>query len=137
MLPLVEIPDLVPVVSRESISTMMNYQPTPCKGTSARASTATTVHAVGRGGEIPAGPPPQPHMRQGELGTGKRVQDARARGPLRRAGGRALIEACEGFLRLRQSVPHLRFHQRQQPQRQGQEPRQPYDLLRLPDKQRT
>ena len=40
----------ITVVSRESISTMMNYQPTPCKGTSARASTATTVHAVGRGG---------------------------------------------------------------------------------------
>jgi LmbE family N-acetylglucosaminyl deacetylase len=38
------------LLSRESVSTMMNYRPTPCKGTSASASASTTVHAVGRGG---------------------------------------------------------------------------------------
>ena len=66
------------------------------------------------GGEIPAGAPPHPHMRQSDLGAGKRLQDARARGALRGAGGRALIEARNGFLRLRQSAPHLRFQQGQQ-----------------------
>ena len=91
----------------------------------------------GEGGEIPEGFSPHPRVRQGDLSAGKRLQDARARGPLRRAGGRALIQACDGFLRLLQSTPHLSFHQGQQPQRQGQEPRQPCDLLRLPDKQRA
>ena len=68
----------------------------------------------GEGSEIPAGTPPQPHVRQGDLGTGKRLQDARARGPLWSAGGRARIETCDGFVRLLQSTPHLRFQQGQQ-----------------------
>jgi putative restriction endonuclease len=38
------------VVSRESVSTMMNYRPTPCKGTSVSASASTTVHAAARVG---------------------------------------------------------------------------------------
>ena len=45
----------------------------------------------GEGGEIPEGVSPHPRVRQGDLSAGKRLQDARARGPLRRAGGRALI----------------------------------------------
>jgi hypothetical protein len=52
------------------------------------------------GGEIPAGAPPQPHVRQGELRADKRLQDARARRPLRGVGGCPLIEARDGFLRL-------------------------------------
>ena len=86
------------------------------------------------GGEIPAGASPHPHVRQGELSAGKRLQDARARRPLRGAGGRALIEARDGLLRLLQAVPSLRFQQGQPPQCQGQKPRQTGDLLRLPDK---
>ncbi len=83
------------------------------------------------GGEMPGDAPSHLHARQGELGAGKRLQDARAAGPLCRAGGRAFIEAREG--RLRQSAPHLGFQQRQQPQCQGQEPCQPLDVLFLPD----
>ena len=37
------------------------------------------------GGEIPAGAPPQPHVRQGEL-RADAYQDARARRPLRGVG---------------------------------------------------
>ena len=89
------------------------------------------------GGEIPAGAPPQPHVRQGELRADKRLQDARARRPLRGVGGRPLIEARDGFLRLLQAAPFRHFHQGQQPQRQGQKPRQTGDRLRLPDIQQT
>jgi hypothetical protein len=67
----------------------------------------------------------------------KRVQDARARRPLRGVGGRALIEARDGFLGLLQAVPSRHFHQGQQLQRQGQQPRQTGGRLRLPDTQQT
>src|ERR671926_24728 len=89
------------------------------------------------GGKIPAGAPPHLHVCQGELSAGKRLQDARARRPRRGASGRALIEARDGFLRLLQTAPYLRFQQGQQSQRQGQKPCQTDDLLRLPDKQRA
>src|SRR5215813_1023518 len=91
----------------------------------------------GKWGEIPESVSPHPRVGQGDLSAGKRLQDARARGPLRRTAVRALIKACDGGLRLLQSTPHLSFQQGQQPQRQGQESRQPCDLLRLPDKQRA
>ena len=76
---------------------------------------------------MPGDARPHLYMRQGEVGTGKCFQDARAGGPLCRAGGRAFIEAREGSLCLLQAAPHLGFQQRQQPQRQGQEPRQPLE----------
>jgi hypothetical protein len=82
------------------------------------------------GSEIPAGAPPQPHVRQGELRADKRVQDVRARRPLRGVGGRALLEARGGFLRLLQAAPSRHVHQ-------GQKPRQTGDRLRLPDIQQT
>jgi hypothetical protein len=82
------------------------------------------------GGEIPAGAPPQPHVRQGELRADKRLQDARARRPLCGVGGCPLIEARDGFLRLLQAAPSRHFHQ-------GQKPRQTSDRLRLPDTQQT
>ena len=68
-------------------------------------------------GEMPRNARPHLHVRQGELGTSKRLQDARAGGPLCRAGGRAFIETREGFLRLLQPVPPLDFQPREQPQR--------------------
>ena len=40
----------ITVVSRESVSTMMNCLPTPCKGTWASASASTTAHAAAQGG---------------------------------------------------------------------------------------
>jgi hypothetical protein len=64
-------------------------------------------------------------------------QDARARRPLRGVGGCPLIEARDGFLRLLQAAPSRHFHQGQQPQNQGQKPRQTGDRLRLPDTQQT
>jgi hypothetical protein len=69
----------------------------------------------GERGEIPAGFPPHPRVRQSDLSAGKRLQDAWARGPLRGAGGRTLIQAYDELLRLLQSAPHLRFQQGQQP----------------------
>lgn len=88
------------------------------------------------GGAIPAGAPPQPHVRQGELRADKRLP--RCACPSAAPwGGCPLIEARDGFLRLLQAAPSRHFHQGQQPQRQGQKPRQTGDRLRLPDIQQT
>jgi len=84
---------------------------------------------------MPGDAPPHLHARQGERGTGQRCQEARAGGLLCRTGGRAFIEARQGYRRLLQATPPLGCQQRQQPPRQGQEPRQPLERLFLPDQQ--
>ena len=64
------------------------------------------------GGEIPAGASPSSHA--SNSGRGQTLARCACPWALRGAGGRALIEARNGFLRLRQSAPHLRFQQGQQ-----------------------
>ena len=61
------------------------------------------------GGEIPAGAPPQPHVRQGELRADKRLP--RCACPSAAPWGWVpLIEARDGFLRLLQAAPSRHFH---------------------------
>ena len=79
----------------------------------------------------------QLNSRQRDLGSGESSQNTLASWPSGRAIGLPLIQADQGGLVLCQCSAYLNLDQGQQPQGQGQQAHQPFDLIVFLDKQRA